>query len=133
MSDRLTFAIIKPNVVKKNNAGRVLQMIEKEGFIIKNLRMIHLSKQEASDFYAVHEGKEFFNRLVEFMTSGKIIAVQLEKDNAVKDFRTLAGSTNPKDATEGTIRQIFGETVTINAVHGSDSNENAKIESEFFF
>ena len=133
MNNRLTFAIIKPNVVEKNKVGSVIEMIEREGFKIINLKMTHLSKDEAGEFYGIHKGKEFYDRLVEFMTSGRIVALQLEKDNAVQDFRTLAGSTNPKDADEGTIRKLFGETVTINAVHSSDSNENAVIETSFFF
>ena len=133
MNTRVTFAIIKPNVVEKNKVGSVLEMIEKEGFKITNLRMTQLSREQAGEFYGVHKGKEFYDRLVTFMTSGRIVAVQLEKENAVQDFRALAGSTNPKDAKEGTIRKLFGETVTINAVHGSDSNENALTETSFFF
>lgn len=133
MNNRKTFAIIKPNVVEKNKVGSVLEIIEKEGFKITNLKMTQLSEEQAGEFYSVHKGKEFYERLVKFMTSGRIVAVALEKENAVQDFRTLAGSTNPNEANEGTIRKLFGETVTINAVHGSDSDENALTETSFFF
>lgn len=133
MTNRLTFAIIKPNVVNNNKIGEVLQIIEDKGFVIKNMLLTTLSKEQAGEFYSVHKEKEFYTRLIHFMISGKIVALQLEKENAVEDFRELLGSTNPENAAEGTIRKLYGETVTINAVHGSDSNENAFIEASFFF
>lgn len=133
MTNRLTFAIIKPNVVNKNKIGEVLQIIESKGFVIKNMLLTKLSKQQAGEFYSIHKEKEFYTRLLDFMVSGNIVALQLEKENAVEDFRKLLGSTNPENAAEGTIRKLYGESVTINAVHGSDSNENASIESSFFF
>ena len=133
MAGEITFSMIKPGAVKDRNAGAILAMIEKAGFDIVSLKKTALSKQRAEQFYAVHSERPFFGELVEYMTSGPIIAAILEKDNAVVDFRTLIGATNPAEAAEGTIRKLFARSLTSNAVHGSDSDENAAIEGNFFF
>lgn len=133
MSDNQTFTMIKPETVSNNNIGPVLKMINEAGFVIKAMKITHLTKQQASEFYAVHAGKSFFEDLTSFMSSGPIVAAILEKENAVDDFRELIGSTDPAKAAEGTIRKIYAESMSRNAVHGSDSDENAVIESDFFF
>lgn len=133
MKGTQTFSIIKPNVVLKNKVGEVLSMMEKAGFRIVALKKTKLTKETAGEFYEVHRGKEFFERLINFMVSGPIYVMVLEKENAVTDFRTLVGSTNPEEADEGTIRKAFADDKTANAVHGSDSDENAKTEAAFFF
>lgn len=133
MSDNQTFTMIKPETVSNNNIGPVLKMINDAGFVIKAMKITHLTKQQASEFYAVHSGKSFFEDLTSFMSSGPIVAAILEKENAVDDFRELIGSTDPAKAAEGTIRKIYAESMSRNAVHGSDSDENAVIESDFFF
>ena len=108
-------------------------MIEKEGFEIVGIKKTHLTEKQAESFYKVHKGKPFYEKLVKFMTSGAVVALALKKENAVSDFRSLIGSTNPENAEEGTIRKKYAKSVTVNAVHGSDSNENALLESSFFF
>jgi nucleoside-diphosphate kinase len=133
MAGRITFTMIKPDAVSKNNIGPILQMINEAGFRICAMKYLMLPMDQAEKFYAVHEGKPFFRGLVEFMSSGPIVAAILEKDNAVSDFRELIGSTNPANAAAGTVRARFAENVQNNAVHGSDSDENAVIESDFFF
>jgi len=133
MSGITTFTMIKPDAFASGHSGSILQKITENGFKIKALRLVQLSKSDAEAFYAVHKERPFFNDLVTFMSSGPVIAAELEKENAVENFRKLIGSTNPADAAEGTIRKLFAESVQRNAVHGSDSDENAAIESNFFF
>ena len=132
MSNR-TFTMIKPDAMKNGNAGAIIDRIIKEGFRIVSLKMTKLSAEKAGEFYAVHKERPFYGELVQFMSSGPIIAAVLEKDNAVTAFRDLIGATNPAQAAEGTIRKLFAASVGENAMHGSDSDENAKIESDFFF
>jgi len=133
MAGNLTFTMIKPTAFKNNYAGAILQMINEAGFVIKAIKLIRLTKNQAGDFYAVHNGKPFYNSLIEFMSSGPIIAAILEKENAVENYRTLIGATNPENAAEGTIRKLYATNLQQNAVHGSDSDENALIEAKFFF
>lgn len=125
--------MIKPTAFKKNYAGAILKMINEEGFTIKAMKLTRLTPDQACTFYAVHKGKPFYNSLVEFMSSGPIVAALLEKENAVEAFRSFIGATNPENAEEGTIRKLYGSSLQQNAVHGSDSDENAAIEAEFFF
>lgn len=132
MSNR-TFTMIKPDAMKKGHAGAILDRISKEGFRIVALKMTKLSGEKAGEFYAVHKERPFYGELVEFMSSGVIIAAILEKNNAVASFRELIGATNPAQAAEGTIRKLYAASVGENAIHGSDSDENAKIEGDFFF
>lgn len=132
MSNR-TFTMIKPDAMKNGNAGAIIDRIIKEGFRIVSLKMTKLSAEKAGEFYAVHKERPFYGELVQFMSSGPIIAAVLEKDNAVTAFRDLIGATNPAQAAEGTIRKLFAASVGENAMHGSDSDENAKIEGDFFF
>ena len=129
----ITFTMIKPEAVAANNIGGILSMIEAEGFRIVAMKKLLLSADRAADFYAVHKDRPFYSELVNYMSSGPIIAAILEKDNAVTDFRTLIGATNPAEAAEGTIRKKYATSLAENAVHGSDSDENAKIESDFHF
>jgi nucleoside-diphosphate kinase len=128
-----TLAILKPDLVRKNQIGEVIAKIQKEDFKIVAMRMIKLTRQAAEEFYAVHRGKSFYNDLVEFMTSGACVAMVLEKTNAVQEFRKLIGATDPKEADPGTIRREFASNKQENAVHGSDSPENAVREIGFFF
>ncbi|MCT4665059.1 MAG: nucleoside-diphosphate kinase [Flavobacteriales bacterium] len=128
-----TLTMIKPDAVSKGHIGAILNDITVAGFKITAMRMYQMSRQDAERFYAVHSERPFFNDLVEFMTSGPIVAAVLEKENAVADFRTLIGATNPKEAAEGTIRAKYAESIDANAVHGSDSDENAEIEASFHF
>ena len=125
--------MIKPDAVAAGHIGAILDKITAAGFRISALKMTRLSKEKAGDFYAVHRERPFYGELVEFMSSGHIVAAILEKDNAVSDFRTLIGATDPAKAEEGTIRKLFAESMGRNAIHGSDSDENAAIESDFFF
>src|SRR5687768_5222477 len=129
----ITLTIIKPDAVQDGNIGAILEQIEKAGFRIKALRMKHLSKQEAGAFYAVHKERPFYGELVDYMTSGPVVPCVLEKANAVTEFRKLIGATNPEQAEEGTVRKRFGKSLQSNAIHGSDSDENAAIEANFFF
>src|SRR5688572_28217724 len=128
-----TFTMIKPDAMKNGHAGGILDMIIKGGFRIVALKLTKLTKEQAGAFYAVHKERPFYGELVQFMSSGVIIAAILEKNNAVADFRKLIGATNPANAEEGTIRKKFATSMGENAVHGSDSDENAKIEGDFFF
>ena len=129
----ITFTMIKPEAVLAGNAGAILNKIEVAGFRIVALKKVHLSRERASEFYAVHNERPFYGELVNYMSEFPIIAAILEKDNAVADFRTLIGSTNPADAAQGTIREEFAESLAKNAIHGSDSDENAIIEADFHF
>ena len=128
-----TLSIIKPDAVKKNLIGKIVARFEEEGLRIAAMRKVHLSKREAEGFYAVHKERPFFGELVEFMTSGPVVVQVLEGVDAVKRNRDVMGATNPADAAEGTIRKTFAESIEANSVHGSDSDENAKIEIDFFF
>ena len=132
MSNR-TFTMIKPDATKKGYTGAILEKINGAGFRIVALKMLHLSPEKAGEFYAVHRERPFYGELVEFMSSGPIAAAILEKENAVDDFRILIGATNPANAEDGTIRKLYAASVGENAVHGSDSDENARIEGDFFF
>lgn len=133
MPGKKTFTMIKPDAVRAGNSGLILDQIIKSGFEIKALKLVQLSKKEAEAFYAVHCERPFYGSLVEFMTSGPVVAAILENDNAVEAYRNLIGSTNPENAAEGTIRKRFASSIQNNAVHGSDSDENAEIECSFFF
>ncbi|MBV7529956.1 MAG: nucleoside-diphosphate kinase [Chitinophaga sp.] len=128
-----TFTMIKPDAVANGHIGGILNMINEAGFRIVAMKMTQLSAAKAGEFYAVHKERPFYGELVEFMSSGHIVAAILEKDNAVEDFRKLIGATNPANAEEGTIRKKYAESIGRNAVHGSDSDENAQIEGDFFF
>jgi nucleoside-diphosphate kinase len=128
-----TFTMIKPDATAKGYTGAILDQIIKAGFSVKAMKWIHLSPVQAGTFYEVHKERPFYQELVDFMSSGPIVAAILEKDNAVADFRTLIGATNPAQAEEGTIRKKFAASIGENAVHGSDSDENAAIEGNFFF
>lgn len=128
-----TFTMIKPDAVESGYVGAILNDITKAGFTIKALKMTQLARRDAELFYAIHKDKSFFEGLVTFMTRGPIVAVVLEKENAVEDFRTLIGKTNPEEAAEGTIRKKYAKSMRENAIHGADSNENAEIESNFHF
>lgn len=132
MSNR-TFTMIKPDAMKNGHAGAILHHISKAGFKIRALKMLHLSAEKAGEFYAIHKERPFYGELVQFMSSGPIIAAILEKENAVAAFRELIGATNPAQAAEGTIRKLYAASVGENAIHGSDSDENAKIEADFMF
>lgn len=125
--------MIKPDAVAAGNIGNILQMINNAGFRIVAMKYTKLSKEQAGQFYAVHSARPFYGELTEFMSSGPIVAAVLEKDNAVEDFRKLIGATNPAEAADGTIRKMYAKSIGENAVHGSDSDENAKIEGDFFF
>jgi len=125
--------MIKPDAMMKGHAGVILDRIIKDGYNIRALKLTRLSSEKAGEFYAIHKERPFYGELVEFMSSGPIIAAILEKENAVASFRTLIGATNPAQAAEGTIRKLYAASVGENAVHGSDSDENAKIEGDFFF
>lgn len=133
MATNRTFTMIKPDAVEANNIGPILAMMTEAGFKIVALKYTKLSAEQAGKFYAVHSERPFYGELVEFMSRGPIVAAILEKDNAVEDFRKLIGATNPAQAEEGTIRKRFAKTIGENAVHGSDSDENAQIEGDFFF
>lgn len=133
MAGNKTLTIIKPYAVTDGVVGPILGKINKDGFRISAMKFLQLSKSQAEAFYAVHRGKNFFERLTAFMSSGPIVVAILEKDNAVADYRHLIGATDPNKAEEGTLRKLFGRNVEHNAVHGSDSDENAEIESNFFF
>ena len=128
-----TFTMIKPDATSKGHTGAILDQIIKAGFAIKAMKWTKLTTEKAGEFYAVHKERPFYSELVNFMSSGPIVAAILEKDNAVTDFRTLIGATNPAQAEEGTIRKNFATSMGENAVHGSDSDENAAIEGNFFF
>jgi len=128
-----TFTMIKPDAMKNGHAGAIIDRIMKEGFRIVAMKLTKLSSEKAGEFYAIHKERPFYGELVQFMSSGPVIAAILEKENAVTSFRDLIGATNPAQASEGTIRKLFATSVGENAVHGSDSDANAAIEGNFFF
>ena len=133
MAGKITFSMIKPDAVSDNNIGAILTMMEEAGFRIAAMKKTQLTKQTAGKFYAVHKDRPFYDDLTTYMSSGPIVALVLEKDNAVADFRKLIGATNPAEAEEGTIRQRYAKSIEANAVHGSDADETAEKESDFFF
>lgn len=133
MPTNKTFTMIKPDAVQDGNSGAIIKMIEEAGFRIVAVKKTKLSAERAGEFYAVHNERPFYNDLCEYMSSGGIIPMILEKENAVADFRKLIGATNPANAEEGTIRKLYARSVEANAIHGSDSDENAAIEGSFFF
>ena len=125
--------MIKPDATGAGNTGKIIDKIIEGGFGIKAMKWTRLSTEQAQEFYSIHKERPFYGELVEYMTSAPIVAAILEKDNAVEDYRTLIGATDPKEAAPGTIRNLFAESIAANAVHGSDSDDNAKIEGDFFF
>lgn len=133
MTTNRTFTMLKPDAIENGHMGKIIDLIIHSGFTIKAMKYTQLSKEQAMKFYEVHSERPFYMELVEYMTSGPIVAAILEKENAVADFRVLIGSTDPAEAAEGTIRKLFAESKAKNAVHGSDSDENAQIEGEFHF
>jgi len=133
MPTNKTFTMIKPDAVADGNSGAIIKMIEEAGFRIVALKKTQLTPERAGQFYAVHAERPFYNDLCKYMSSGPIVPIILEKENAVADFRTLIGATNPANADEGTIRKLFAKSIEANAIHGSDSDENAQIEGSFFF
>lgn len=133
MNGNITFTMVKPTAVADGHAGAILAKIQEGGFVIKAVKMLQLTQDQARAFYAVHKDRPFFNSLVASMIAGPIFAAILEKDNAVQAYREYIGATNPADAAEGSIRKLYGKSIEANAVHGSDSDENAMIESDFFF
>ena len=133
MAGNITFTMIKPDAVADNHIGGITKMIEEGGFRIVAMKKTKLSEERAGKFYEVHKERPFYGDLVKYMSKGPIVAMILEKDNAVEDFRTLIGATNPEQAAEGTIRKKYAKSIESNAVHGSDSDENAQIEGDFFF
>ncbi|HNY15188.1 MAG TPA: nucleoside-diphosphate kinase [Bacteroidales bacterium] len=133
MNGNITFSIIKPNAVRTGKAGPILSMINEAGFEISAMKLVKMTPEQAEVFYDVHKGKPFFESLVEFMTSGPVFVMILRHENAVEEFRKLIGATDPAKAEPGTIRKLFAVSVQMNAVHGSDSDENALREAAFFF
>lgn len=133
MATNRTFTMLKPDAIENGYTGKILDMIIQAGFSIKAMKYTKLTKEQAQKFYEVHAERPFYGELVEYMTSGPIVAAILEKENAVADFRALIGATDPAEAAEGTIRKYYAESKGRNAVHGSDSDENAAIEGEFHF
>ncbi len=133
MAGNKTFTMIKPDAVSKGHIGAILAKINEGGFRIVAMKYLQLTEERAGEFYSIHRDRPFYGELVAFMSSGPIVAAILEKDNAVDDFRTLIGATNPAEAAPGTIRQLFADSIGENAIHGSDSDDNAVIEGNFFF
>lgn len=133
MASNLTFTMIKPDAFADGHTGEIIQMIEAAGFSIKAMKLTKLSPAKAGLFYEVHKERPFYGDLCEYMSSGPIVAIILEKENAVVDFRKLIGATNPAEAADGTIRKLFAKSLEANAIHGSDSDDNAQIEGSFFF
>ncbi|WP_343747684.1 nucleoside-diphosphate kinase [Fluviicola sp.] len=133
MSGNRTFTMLKPDAIENGHMGKIIDMIIQAGFSIKAMKFTRLTEDQAKKFYEVHAERPFYGELVEYMTSGPIVAAILEKDNAVADFRALIGATDPAEAAEGTIRKYYAESKGRNAVHGSDSDENAEIEGKFHF
>lgn len=129
----LTYGMIKPDAVQKNFTGKIIDKILEAGFKIRGMKLIQLTKSQAEKFYIVHRERPFYGELVDYITSGPVVALALEKENAVADYRALLGATDPSEAAEGTIRKLYGESKAINAIHGSDSDENALIEINFMF
>ncbi len=133
MTTNRTFTMLKPDSVEKGNIGAILDKINASGFSIVAMKLTQMTKRDAEAFYAIHNERPFFRDLVQYMTRGPVVAAILEKDNAVEDFRALIGATNPEEAADGTIRKLYATSISENAVHGSDSDENAAIESAFHF
>jgi nucleoside-diphosphate kinase len=133
MAGNRTFTMIKPDAVGAGNTGAIIKMIEEAGFTILAMKKTKLSAEKAGQFYAIHSARPFYNDLCAYMSSGPIVPMILEKENAVDDFRKLIGATDPAKAAPGTIRNLFAKSIEANAIHGSDSNENAAIEGNFFF
>lgn len=133
MAGNITLTMLKPDAVANGHTGKIIDHIIAAGFKVQALKLTRLSKEKAEEFYAIHRERPFFGELVTFMTEGPIVAAVLEKENAVEDFRKLIGATNPANAAEGTIRKLYAESIERNAVHGSDSDENAAIEASFHF
>lgn len=133
MAGNRTFTMIKPDAVSAGNIGNILSMINKAGFKIIAMKLTKLSSENAGKFYAVHSSRPFYGELCDYMSSGPIVAAILEKENAIEDFRNLIGATDPANAAEGTIRKLYANSIAENAVHGSDSDENAQLEGSFFF
>jgi nucleoside-diphosphate kinase len=133
MATNITLTMIKPDAVAAGHSGKIIDLIIQSGFKVQAMKLSRLSKEKAEEFYAVHRERGFFNDLIKFMTEGPVIAAVLEKENAVEDFRKLIGATNPANAADGTIRKLFATDIERNAVHGSDSDENAAIEASFHF
>ncbi len=133
MNGDFTFSIIKPDAVRTGKTGPILAMMNETGFEIAAMKMVKMTTAQAEAFYAVHKGKPFFEGLIEFMTSGPVLVMVLKHENAVEDFRKLIGATDPAKAEPGTIRRTYAVSVQMNAVHGSDSDENAQVEADFFF
>ena len=133
MTTNRTFTMLKPDAIENGHMGKIIDLIIQSGFTIKAMKYTQLTKEQAMKFYEVHSERPFYMELVDYMTSGPIVAAILEKENAVADFRTLIGSTDPAEAADGTIRKSYAESKAKNAVHGSDSDENAQIEGEFHF
>jgi nucleoside-diphosphate kinase len=128
-----TLMIIKPESIQKRNIGNILTRVEKEGFFVTAMKMLHLTRTQAADFYAIHRDKPFFGGLLDYITSGSVIVARLEREKAVEKWREVIGATDPQKAAPGTIRALYGESIERNAVHGSDSVENGRIETDFFF
>ena len=133
MAANRTLTIIKPDAVAAGYAGKIIDHIVSAGYTVKAMKLMHLSAEKAGEFYAVHKDRPFYKDLVSFMSSGPVVPMILEKDNAVEDFRKLIGATNPANAEAGTIRKLYAQFIEANAIHGFDSDENAQIESNFFF
>lgn len=133
MTTSRTFTMIKPDAYAAGHSGAIIQIIEANGFKISAMKLSQLTGSRAGQFYDVHKSRPFYNELVAYMSEGPIVAMILEKENAVEDFRKLIGATNPSEAAEGTIRKLFAISISANAIHGSDSDENAALESAFFF
>ena len=133
MAGNITFTMIKPTAFRNNHTGAILKMIYEAGFVIKAMKLTQLTKDQAGEFYAIHRVRPFYNSLIEFMSSGPVVAAILEKENAVENYRKLIGATNPENAAEGTIRKLYATNLQQNAVHGSDSDDNALMEAKFFF
>jgi nucleoside-diphosphate kinase len=133
MSNNFTFSMIKPEIVAAKQVGEIITQIEQNGFTIRALELVQLEIEDAEEFYAVHQDRPFYKDLCTYMASGPIVAMVLEKDNAVAEFRNLVGATNPAEANEGTIRKRFGKSIESNAIHGSDADETALEEVAFFF
>ena len=133
MAGRRTLTIVKPDAFGAGKAGLIIALLEKSGFRVKAARVLHLSKEQAGEFYAVHKGRPFYGELVDFMSSGPSMPMILERDDAVATLRTVIGATDPAEAAEGTVRKLYAESKGRNAIHASDSDENAVLESAFFF
>ena len=133
MGSKRTFTMIKPDAVAAGNAGAIIKIIEDHGFVVNAMKLTQLTPVQACQFYRIHKNRPFYNDLVKYISGGPIIPMVLEKENAVEDFRRLIGSTNPSEAAEGTIRKLFATSISANAIHGSDSDENALVEGDFFF